>query len=326
MRTPMHTQCIPGCSDRVCVAGISAFGAAWNVIDHTHLNLLEETSPHESSTEHTVLTGVYLCMYIYIYIYIYICIYMYVSLSLSLCIYIYIYTHIYTHITNYIYIYICVSEVGDPETSDHPVSAVPEIVNLEHSTHARTRTHTHTPTFELIAIGYAPQCTLCHTQRKTQSRRQTRTHTDTHTHTHTHSAGSGLARAVSCDHQGKLLHIRYHKHEHPLENATGNPLDNSSKHPLGKWQSFGAYHCEVTLRWKLPLNIHLEMPHNPRWFLRFRFLVCNVLPLVLHRFEHVTSGPAPRSAIGTICVYVYIYIYIYRERERYRDIHTHVCT
>ena len=38
--------------------------------------------------------------------------------------------------------------------------------------------------------------------------------------------------------QGQLLHNRYHKHEHPLENAAGNPLNNSSKHPVKiQWAS-----------------------------------------------------------------------------------------
>ena len=34
--------------------------------------------------------------------------------------------------------------------------------------------------------------------------------------------------------QGKILHTRNHKREIASENATDNPLDNYSKHPLGK--------------------------------------------------------------------------------------------
>ena len=42
-------------------------------------------------------------------------------------------------------------------------------------------------------------------------------------------------RDYSC--QGKILHTRNRKSESPLENATENPSDNSSTHPLGKLQS-----------------------------------------------------------------------------------------
>ena len=39
--------------------------------------------------------------------------------------------------------------------------------------------------------------------------------------------------------QGKLLHARCQKSSIPLENATGNPKDNSSENPLDGRQSFG---------------------------------------------------------------------------------------
>ena len=54
-----------------------------------------------------------------------------------------------------------------------------------------------------------------------------------------------------------------------LENTTEDPLDKSSEHPLGKWQSSLTNTTEqVNIRW--------NRRWDPRWFLRCRFLVCNI--------------------------------------------------
>ena len=47
-----------------------------------------------------------------------------------------------------------------------------------------------------------------------------------------------------------------------------------------KWRSFGTYCWKVTIRWKMSLNILENATENPRWFLRCRFPVCNLLPLL----------------------------------------------
>ena len=78
---------------------------------------------------------------------------------------------------------------------------------------------------------------------------------------------------------GQQIHTRNHKSEHPLENATEKPSDHSSKHPLTSDNP-----SENTTGKLIPLEHTTDNPlkhatENPRWFLRCRFLVCNLLPV-----------------------------------------------
>ena len=73
-------------------------------------------------------------------------------------------------------------------------------------------------------------------------------------------AGCPLESWVS---RGRMLHTRSHKSEIPLENTTGNPLDNSREHPLGKWQSLKhtttseiPLESATEIHWEMPLKIH----------------------------------------------------------------------
>ena len=50
-----------------------------------------------------------------------------------------------------------------------------------------------------------------------------------------------------------------------LERATYNPLEHSSVNSLGKWQSFGNYHWQVTTRWTMPMKIHNDFRGADFW-------------------------------------------------------------
>ena len=80
-----------------------------------------------------------------------------------------------------------------------------------------------------------------------------------------------------------VLRAKYHTPEItkviPLENAAEMSLEMSSENPPDKLQSSGKYRWKVKLCWKMPLNPWWHVTENPRWFLRCRFLVRNILPL-----------------------------------------------
>ena len=48
----------------------------------------------------------------------------------------------------------------------------------------------------------------------------------------------------------------------PSDNAAECTLEHSSERPLEKWQSFGTFHRQVTVRRKMPQTIHWTMSLN----------------------------------------------------------------
>ena len=79
-------------------------------------------------------------------------------------------------------------------------------------------------------------------------------------------------------------------------NATANPLANSSKSPLDKWQSFGKYHWTAKLYWKMPLRSKM-------------------------------ISEVSISGVQSMYIYIYIYIYTHTHIHTYThkivNIHTH---
>ena len=120
-----------------------------------------------------------------------------------------------------------------------------------------------------------------------------------------------LSRSLS---QGKMLHTRNHKNEIPLENATEIPLEHSSGNPLDKWQSFGTYHWQVNIRWKMPLTIWQSV-EKCHWQ---STMISEVSISGVQSFAPTFPPCATRQrALRPIYIYIYIYRYTYNMTLQY---------